>query len=159
MVENGLRPADDASAGAVAAVELAAARAWPAPISERLGDWWLRSADGFTGRANSALTIGDSGLAPAEALAAVVAFYRALGHTPYIDVPMPLAQPIADGRPGREVDCGVDGARADGRVSRSHRAGRGRARALRPPRRSRPPIISPRWPPLGVRSGRPRSTC
>ncbi len=102
MGENGLRPADGSvsdgavSASAVAAVELAAARAWPAPISQRLGDWWLRSADGFTGRANSALTIGDSGLAPADALAAVVAFYRALGHTPYIDVPLPLAQPIAD---------------------------------------------------------------
>jgi GNAT superfamily N-acetyltransferase len=96
LVDRGLRDIGHVSSDAVAALELAAARAWPAPISERLGDWWLRSADGFTGRANSALPVGDSGLAPADALGAIVSFYRSLGRRPYIDAPMPLAHPIAE---------------------------------------------------------------
>lgn len=43
---------DDA---AVLALEAVAARAWPAVESGRLGPWLLRAADGWTGRANSAL--------------------------------------------------------------------------------------------------------
>lgn len=80
----------------IAALELAAAKAWPAPISERLGDWWLRSAEGFTGRANSALPVGDPGMRLPAAIEAVAAFYHDLGRTPLIDVPQPLAQPVAD---------------------------------------------------------------
>lgn len=98
-----------AGASAVAALEIAAARAWPAPISRRLGDWWLRSADGFTGRANSALPIGESGLPATEALASIVAFYRSVGHPPYIDAPLPSAHAIADAAvaEGWHVACTV----------------------------------------------------
>ena len=55
-------------------LELLCADAWPALVDERLGDWRLRAAGGFTGRANSALTIGDPGRPLPDALAATVAF-------------------------------------------------------------------------------------
>ena len=42
-------------------LEGAAALHWQAPETERLGDWLLRAAEGFTGRANSALPVGDPG--------------------------------------------------------------------------------------------------
>jgi GNAT superfamily N-acetyltransferase len=44
--------------------------AWAVEL-EPLGDWTLRSASGFTGRANSCLAVGDPGLPVAEAAAAV----------------------------------------------------------------------------------------
>ena len=44
-------------------LERAAALHWQAPETERLGEWRLRAADGFTGRANSALPLGDPGTA------------------------------------------------------------------------------------------------
>jgi ribosomal protein S18 acetylase RimI-like enzyme len=93
----------------IAALELAAAEAWPAPIVERLGDWLLRSAGGFTGRANSALPVGDPGLPLPAALDAVAAFYRGLGHRPLIDVPQPLARPvaIAAAKAGWTAECTV----------------------------------------------------
>lgn len=71
-------------------VERAAATHWRGAEEERLGDWLLRAADGFTGRANSALALGDPGLPLDGALAAVAAWYRARGLPPMIAVPMPL---------------------------------------------------------------------
>jgi len=55
-------------------LELMCADAWPALVDERLGQWRLRAADGFTGRANSALTTGDPGCPVPEALATIGAF-------------------------------------------------------------------------------------
>ena len=43
-------------------LERAAARHWQAPETEPLGEWLLRAAAGFTGRANSALGVGDPGV-------------------------------------------------------------------------------------------------
>ena len=51
-------------------------RGWPPVVSEPLGEWELRAAGGFTGRANSVAVHGDPGCADDEALAAVVEFYR-----------------------------------------------------------------------------------
>ena len=48
---------------------------WPARTRQRLGDWVLREAAGFTGRANSALPVGDPGLPLDDALEVVQAFY------------------------------------------------------------------------------------
>lgn len=39
-------------------LERAAALHWQAPETEPLGEWRLRAAAGFTGRANSALPVG-----------------------------------------------------------------------------------------------------
>ncbi|HLK95537.1 MAG TPA: GNAT family N-acetyltransferase [Nocardioidaceae bacterium] len=48
---------------------------WPARTRQRLGEWVLREAAGFTGRANSALALGDPGLPLDDALMVVQAFY------------------------------------------------------------------------------------
>ncbi|MBC7594015.1 MAG: GNAT family N-acetyltransferase [Kineosporiaceae bacterium] len=50
-------------------------RGWPAAVSEALGEWELRAASGFTGRANSVAVHGDPGMPFAEAIARVVSFY------------------------------------------------------------------------------------
>src|SRR5215469_5660075 len=71
-------------------LERVAAGHWRAAEEERLGDWLLRAARGFTGRANSALATGDPGLPLDDALAAVTDWYRARGLPPTIAVPMPL---------------------------------------------------------------------
>lgn len=71
-------------------LERTAAAHWRGTEEERLGDWLLRAAEGFTGRANSALPLGDPGLPLDEALAAVTAWYRARGLPPMIVVPAPL---------------------------------------------------------------------
>lgn len=76
-------------------IELAAAEAMPAPITEKLGDWWLRAASGFTGRANAALPIGSPGVPLDQAFDAVVEFYRRHGLPPTIDVPLPLYRLVA----------------------------------------------------------------
>jgi ribosomal protein S18 acetylase RimI-like enzyme len=79
---------------AIIAVERAAAAAWPAPIRDSIGDWWMRSAEGFTGRANSALPIGDPGMPIEAALDRVEAFYRQLDRPPTIDIPLPLGADV-----------------------------------------------------------------
>ncbi|MFF3893684.1 GNAT family N-acetyltransferase [Streptomyces sp. NPDC001812] len=56
-----------------------AARAWRPVESERLGDWELRAAAGFTRRANSVLPLGDPGVPLDEALTAVRRWYADRG--------------------------------------------------------------------------------
>ncbi len=68
-------------------IERAAALHWQAPDTERLGEWLLRAAAGFTGRANSALPAGDPGRPLPEAVAAVADWYRRRGLPPMIVVP------------------------------------------------------------------------
>jgi ribosomal protein S18 acetylase RimI-like enzyme len=74
-------------------LEQAAARGWRAPEEAALGDWLLRAADGFTGRANSALAVGDPGLPLAAAITEVTRWYRARGLPAMVAVPYPLGQP------------------------------------------------------------------
>jgi|HubBroStandDraft_3_1064219.scaffolds.fasta_scaffold147628_2 ribosomal protein S18 acetylase RimI-like enzyme len=79
-------------------LERVAAAHWRGTEEERLGGWLLRAAGGFTGRANSALPLGDPGLPLDDALAAVTRWYRDRGLTPMIAVPAPLdADADADG--------------------------------------------------------------
>lgn len=78
----------------VAALELAADEAWPAPVRARLGDWILRAAENWTGRANSALAVGDPDRPLEAAIDAVVEWYRDRGQPPLITAPMPLAAPV-----------------------------------------------------------------
>ena len=62
----------------------ATARAWQPVESERLGDWELRAAAGFTRRANSVLPLGGPGLPLDDALARVRDWYAARGLPAYI---------------------------------------------------------------------------
>ncbi|WP_329335054.1 GNAT family N-acetyltransferase [Streptomyces sp. NBC_00663] len=61
-----------------------ATRAWRPVESERLGEWELRAASGFTRRANSVLPVGDPGLPLDDALDAVRRWYGAHGLPAYV---------------------------------------------------------------------------
>lgn len=89
----------------VAELERDCADAWPALADEPLGQWRLRAADGFTGRANSALTIGDPGRPVPSALAGIVEFARSHGIPPKAHVIM--GTPVEDDlrRAGWRVDA------------------------------------------------------
>ncbi|MFF5179493.1 GNAT family N-acetyltransferase [Micromonospora sp. NPDC000316] len=87
------------TAAAVVALERAADEAWPAPTRGRLGDWLLRSAEGWTGRANSALPIGDPDRPLPAAVDAVETWYAERGQPAIINTPLPLAAPV-----GAELD-------------------------------------------------------
>lgn len=78
----------------VAALEHAANDAWPAPVQARLGGWILRAAENWTGRANSALAVGDPDRTLDAAIDAVAEWYAAHGQRPLINAPMPLAAPV-----------------------------------------------------------------
>ena len=71
-------------------MERIAAAHWRGTEEERLGGWLLRAAEGFTGRANSALPLGDPGLPLDDALAEVTRWYRDRGLPPMIAVPLRL---------------------------------------------------------------------
>ncbi|HVT70154.1 MAG TPA: GNAT family N-acetyltransferase, partial [Trebonia sp.] len=71
-------------------LERAAAAHWRGTEEEWLGDWLLRAAGGFTGRANSALPLGDPGLALDAAVDTVTRWYAGRGLTPMVAVPVPL---------------------------------------------------------------------
>ncbi|MGC4894108.1 GNAT family N-acetyltransferase [Micromonospora sp. DT31] len=93
-------PARRPTAAAVIALELAADEAWPAPVRDRLGDWRLRWADGWTGRANSALPVGDPDRPLPAALDAVQRWYADRGAPALVNTPLPLAAPV-----GAELDA------------------------------------------------------
>ncbi|MFF3988515.1 GNAT family N-acetyltransferase [Streptomyces sp. NPDC001797] len=61
-----------------------ASRGWRPVESERLGEWELRAAAGFTRRANSVLPLGDPGLPLDAALAAVRRWYGERGLPAYV---------------------------------------------------------------------------
>lgn len=78
-----------------AGIERAASLAMPAPEVQQLGEWQLRAAEGFTGRANSVLPLGSPGVPFAEAVETITAFYATRGLPPQVDVPLPLCRPVA----------------------------------------------------------------
>jgi ribosomal protein S18 acetylase RimI-like enzyme len=73
---------------AVVRLEGLCADAWPALVEQPLGAWRMRAADGWTGRANAALAIGDPGLPMPAALDAVRGFAREHGVGPRVHVPV-----------------------------------------------------------------------
>jgi N-acetylglutamate synthase len=75
-------------------LEVVAARGWRAPEEAPLGRWLLRAAQGFTGRANSALAAVDPGMPLAQAVAGVCRWYGGRG------LPAMIAVPYRLGRPG-----------------------------------------------------------
>jgi len=68
------------------ALEIVCSRAWPPLVEEPLNDWRLRWAGGFTGRANSALAVGDPGVGIPDALRAVCDFAHDRGIQPMVQV-------------------------------------------------------------------------
>jgi GNAT superfamily N-acetyltransferase len=74
--------------------ELVTAAGWPPVEKSFLGDWQLRASDGWTGRGNSALAVGDPGLPVADAIDAVSDWYRERGLLPTIAVPLPLGRRV-----------------------------------------------------------------
>jgi N-acetylglutamate synthase len=92
-------PARRPTAAAMVELELAADEAWPAPVRARLGDWLLRDADGWTGRANSALPVGDPDRPLPAAVDAVERWYAGHGRPAMVNTPLPLAAPV-----GSELD-------------------------------------------------------
>jgi N-acetylglutamate synthase len=88
-------------------LERVAAAHWRGTEEEWLGEWLLRAADGFTGRANSALPLGDPGLPLDEALDYVTGWYRARGLPAVLAVPLPLLP--ADDAPAVGLDAELAG--------------------------------------------------
>ena len=76
-------------------LEHAAAAGWRAREEDWLGGWLLRAAEGFTGRANSALAAGDPGLPLAAAIGKVCSWYSERGLPPMIAMPYPPGRPSA----------------------------------------------------------------
>jgi GNAT superfamily N-acetyltransferase len=74
---------------AITDLERAAAEHWQAGDRAALGEWTLRAAGGFTGRANSALPLGDPGMPLPAAVDAVTAWYGSRGLPAMIVVPRP----------------------------------------------------------------------
>jgi N-acetylglutamate synthase len=85
-------------------LERTAAAHWRGTEEEWLGGWLLRSAEGFTGRANSALPLGDPGMPLDEALAAVTLWYRDRGLPPMVAVPTQLDTPAWAVSPAQALD-------------------------------------------------------
>ncbi|MHA6620122.1 GNAT family N-acetyltransferase [Pseudonocardia sp. DLS-67] len=67
-------PPRRAPLAAVVRLEGLCADAWPAQVERPLGEWRLRAASGYTGRANAALAVGAPGLPIAAALDGVRRF-------------------------------------------------------------------------------------
>jgi len=85
-------------------LERIAAAHWRGTEEEWLGGWLLRAAGGFTGRANSALPLGDPGMPLDEAIAAVTRWYRDRGLPPMMAVPTLLDSAAQARSPAQAVD-------------------------------------------------------
>jgi GNAT superfamily N-acetyltransferase len=68
-------------------LERVAARGWRALEEDHVGAWLLRAGGGFTGRANSALVVGDPGLPLPAAVDAVADWYDERGLRPAAQLP------------------------------------------------------------------------
>jgi GNAT superfamily N-acetyltransferase len=73
-------------------LERLAARSWRGLEEERFGNWLLRASGGFTGRANSALVVGDPPTDLPAAVGAVTEWYARRGLRPMAQLPLPGAE-------------------------------------------------------------------
>lgn len=82
-----------------------AVHGWPGVERFRMGGWLLRAGAGWTSRANSCFVAGDPGLSTAEAVRAVVQFYRHRNLPPRLQITLDEAgAPIEETRsPGPTV--------------------------------------------------------
>jgi ribosomal protein S18 acetylase RimI-like enzyme len=83
-----------AAAIGIEQLERIAAAGWQPLEQVNLGDWYLRAANGFTGRANSVLPLGDVGMPLDAALAEIEAFYRQRQLPAKFQVPLPLGEDL-----------------------------------------------------------------
>ncbi len=79
----------------IARMQAICSAGWPARETEPLGQWLLRAHAGITGRANSAMAVGDPERPLAEALEAVSSWYVHRGVPPLVQ--LPLADPVNQG--------------------------------------------------------------
>lgn len=86
-------------------LEAVAALGWQGLETERLGGWLLRASGGWTGRANSALPLGEPGLDPEAAIDAVATWYAGRGLQPMFQVPVPLAADLDARLEARGWEC------------------------------------------------------
>ena len=89
---------------------------WPAREQERLGDWLLRAHGGITGRANSAMAVGDPGTPLDGGAGADDRWYADRGLPPLLQLP------LADPANLAMADAGWDRAARDGRAGRADRS-------------------------------------
>jgi ribosomal protein S18 acetylase RimI-like enzyme len=99
-------PPRRASLTAIARLEELCADAWPAQVDRPLGRWRLRAAGGYTGRANSALAVGDPGVPVPAALDAVRAFSREHAIPARVQVPIGSPWDTAVAAQGWVLDAG-----------------------------------------------------
>jgi GNAT superfamily N-acetyltransferase len=85
-------------------LERVSAAHWRGTEEQWLGGWLLRSAEGFTGRANSALPLGDPGMPLDQALAVVTRWYRDRGLPAMMAVPTPLDSSAQVHSPAQALD-------------------------------------------------------
>jgi ribosomal protein S18 acetylase RimI-like enzyme len=85
---------------AIFELERECADVWPALVDEPLGGWRMRAAGGFTGRANSTLTLGDPGVGTTDALRRTVDFaaLHGIGPCAHVVVASPVEAEIAAAR-------------------------------------------------------------
>jgi GNAT superfamily N-acetyltransferase len=91
-----------AERASVTEVQRVAALGWRALDAEPLGEWLLRAGGGFTGRANSALALGEPGMPLPAAVEVVESWYAARALAPRVqlverDAPAGLSELLDDG--------------------------------------------------------------
>jgi ribosomal protein S18 acetylase RimI-like enzyme len=93
-----VRPGWEVPAVSTARMQAICSAGWPARETAPLGDWLLRSHAGITGRANSAMAIGDPGMELPKALETVAQWYVDRGLPPLLQLPLadPANQTMAD---------------------------------------------------------------
>ncbi len=77
-------------------LEAVAALGWRPPETAWVGDWLLRAAEGWTGRANSVLPLGRPDRPVGAAVTAVERWYAERGLPPRFQLPLPLCE-VLDG--------------------------------------------------------------
>lgn len=93
----------------IAGLQRLTARTWPGLEQGSLGAWELRAAGGFTGRANSALPVGDPGLPLTDAVEAVRRWYADRGLPGRLQVPEATRPGDPDPAPGVADHCARSG--------------------------------------------------
>jgi ribosomal protein S18 acetylase RimI-like enzyme len=93
-----VRPGWEVPAVSTARMQAICSAGWPARETEPLGEWLLRSHASITGRANSAMAIGDPGRAVPVALETVAQWYADRGLPPLLQLPLadPANQAMAE---------------------------------------------------------------